>query len=103
VPAFADPVGGPVTDLNVMTRRGRFDCRFERRIAPAPIRLTPRSGTRVIVALSDLSVRIVLTHRDLVLGCEAMTRTRQPQSHLDQSPASGAVTLATPTWRGAHA
>src|ERR1700730_12770333 len=53
VPAFADPVGGPVTDLNVMTRRGRFDCRLERRIAPAPLRLTPRSVTVVIVTLSD--------------------------------------------------
>jgi len=66
VPAFADPVGGPVTDLNVMTRRGRFDCRFERRIAPAPIRLTPRSGTCVLVALSDLSVRCAAQDADLV-------------------------------------
>ena len=66
VPAFADPVGGPVTDLNLMMRRGRFDCRFERRIAPAPIRLTPRSGTCVIVALSDLSVRCAAQDADLV-------------------------------------
>ena len=66
VPAFADPVGGPVTDLNVMTRRGRFDCRFERRVAPARIRLTPRSGTCLIVALSDLSVRCAAQDADLV-------------------------------------
>ncbi len=62
---FADPVGGPVTDLNVMTRRGRFDCRLQRRIAPASLRLTPRSGTCVIVALSDLSVRCAAAHADL--------------------------------------
>src|SRR5256885_15220781 len=57
VPVFADPVGGPVTDLNVMIRRGRFDCRLERRIAPASVRLAPRSGTCVIAALSDLGAR----------------------------------------------
>jgi len=66
VPAFADPVGGPVTDLNVMTRRDRFECRFERRITPAPIRLTPRAGTCVIVALSDLRVRCAAQDADLV-------------------------------------
>jgi len=62
---FADPVGGPVTDLNVMMRRGRFDCRFERRVASAPIRLTPRPGTRVIVALSELIARCAAEEADL--------------------------------------
>ena len=65
VPAFAAPVGGPVTDLNLMMRRGRFDCRFERRLASAPLRLTPRSGTRVIVALSELIVRCAAEEADL--------------------------------------
>jgi environmental stress-induced protein Ves len=65
VPTFADPVGGPVTDLNVMMRRGRFDCRFERRVASAPIRLTPRPGTRVIVALSELIARCAAEEADL--------------------------------------
>src|SRR6195256_5570150 len=65
VPAFAAPVGGPVTDLNLMMRRGRFDCRFERRLAAPPLRLTPRSGTRVIVALSELIVGCGAEEADL--------------------------------------
>lgn len=65
VPTFADPVGGPVTDLNVMMRRGRFDCSLERRITCAPLRLAPRSGTRVIVALSELIVRCAAEEADL--------------------------------------
>ena len=58
-------VNNPVTDLNLMMRRGRFDCRFERRLASAPLRLTPRSGTRVIVALSELIVRCAAEEADL--------------------------------------
>ena len=65
VPVFADPVGGPVTDLNVMIRRGRFDCRLERRIAPASVRLTPR---------------IIRFHLDAVREALDVPRVSPPQS-----------------------
>src|SRR5437660_5910695 len=65
VPVFADPVGGPVTDLNVMVRRGRFDCSLARCLASTPTRLPPRSGTRVILPLSDLIVRRAAAEAEL--------------------------------------
>jgi uncharacterized protein len=57
VPAFAEPRGGPVTDLNVMTRRGRRSARLTRGGAAGPARLEPRAMTTLLVALSDLMVR----------------------------------------------
>ena len=97
VPVFADPVGGPVTDLNVMTRRGRFDCRLERRIVPASVRLTPRSGTCVIVALSDLGVRCAAAHADLA-RLDALLI--EGQSHCELSaPAASASFYLIEIWR----
>ena len=55
VPAHAAPLGGEVTDLNVMTRRGR--CRAQLRHWPggaAPF--SPHAGATLIVALGSLTV-----------------------------------------------
>ena len=57
VPAFAEPLGGPVTDLNVMTRRHRCSARLTRGRAAGPTQLEPRAMTTLLVALSDLTVR----------------------------------------------
>ncbi|MGL4287112.1 MAG: HutD/Ves family protein [Phreatobacter sp.] len=48
VPAGADLVDGPVEDLNVMTRRGRFRHRLTRIAADHPTRLS-RSGAVMLV------------------------------------------------------
>ena len=42
-------VDGPVTDLNVMTRRGRFDHAVEKLTLQAPMMVAPGDGTCVVV------------------------------------------------------
>ena len=53
----AAPLGGTVTDLNVMTRRGRFDCQLQRHRLSGQLSLAPFAGTRIVVALGELEVR----------------------------------------------
>jgi hypothetical protein len=57
VPAVAEPLGGPVADLNVMTRRSRCTASVARKSAPQPLVLEPRAHTTLLVALGDLTVR----------------------------------------------
>ena len=51
---IADPCGGAVTDLNIMTRRGRFESRLTLCGATEPQELTLESDATLILALSDL-------------------------------------------------
>lgn len=53
----AAPLGGTVTDLNVMTRRGRFDCQLRRHSLSGLLSLAPLAATRIVVALGELDVR----------------------------------------------
>lgn len=48
VPTRADLIGGPVTDLNVMTRRGRFSHTVERLRVSAPVEITPGCGSALL-------------------------------------------------------
>jgi uncharacterized protein len=57
VPAFAEPRQPPVTDLNVMTRRGRFDARLLRRRVQAAARVRLEAQTTLILALAQLTVQ----------------------------------------------
>jgi environmental stress-induced protein Ves len=56
---------GPVTDLNIMVRRGRFACALERHVLAGAMRLAPRNATRVVIALADLTVRSAAEHAEL--------------------------------------
>ena len=74
-PVFAEPLGAPVTDLNVMTRRGRCSATLTRRTTGGSALLEPHpGGTTLVIALSDLRVQsgpleVGLAPRDaLVLG-----------------------------------
>jgi hypothetical protein len=51
---IADPCGGAATDLNVMTRRGRFVSRLTLCGATEPQELTLESDATLILALTDL-------------------------------------------------
>jgi len=53
VPVAGEPLGAPVTDLNVMTRRSRCAARLTRSRAPQFV-LEPRAGTTLLVALTEL-------------------------------------------------
>ena len=66
VPAFAEPLGGAVTDLNVMTRRGRFSARVTRHLVPGSTTLVLHPGTTVLLALSRLRIRCRATDAALV-------------------------------------
>lgn len=57
VPVFAEPLGAPVTDLNLMTRRARCTATLTRRLAQPSAVLEPGAGTTLLVALAGLVVR----------------------------------------------
>lgn len=57
VPVFAEPLGALVTDLNVMTRRARCSAALTRRTERGRAALGPGTGTRLLIARTDLSVR----------------------------------------------
>lgn len=56
IPVAAEPLGGSVTDLNVMTRRSRCAARLTRCCAPQSV-LEPQADTTVLVAHADLTLR----------------------------------------------
>ncbi|TPI20180.1 HutD family protein [Mesorhizobium sp. B4-1-1] len=51
VPTGAALIGGPITDLNVMTRRGRMAHKVECRPLASEIRITPRADTTLVLAV----------------------------------------------------
>ena len=55
VPVYARPQGA-VTDLNVLTRRGRFACALALHRGAQLVRASARSATTLILALEDLRV-----------------------------------------------
>ena len=57
VPVYAEPRAEPVTDLNVMTRRGRFLARLTRCSAAVATELGLEADTTVLLALAPLTLR----------------------------------------------
>jgi environmental stress-induced protein Ves len=51
VPTGAILIDGPITDLNVMTRRGRIAHQVERRPLSGEIRIAPRADTTLVLAV----------------------------------------------------
>ncbi len=82
-PADAVLIGGPLTDLNVMTRRGVFDARVTRHRAPATFRSA--GGPILLIARTGLSVSLSGDAFDL--------RTRDALSIGDED---GEVRVASP-------
>ncbi|RWL49251.1 MAG: HutD family protein [Mesorhizobium sp.] len=52
VPTSAALIGGPITDLNVMTRRGRMAHGIERWPLSSEIRIMPRADTTLVLAVN---------------------------------------------------
>jgi len=57
LPVTAEPLQSPVTDLNVMTRRGRFVARLRRCSVPGAAVVKAEADTTLIVAMAPLTVR----------------------------------------------
>ena len=55
-PTTARLTGGPITDLNVMTRRGRFTHRMSRHDSEGPLPPLTESGCRFLLALDPIGV-----------------------------------------------
>lgn len=55
-PTTARLTGGPITDLNVMTRRGVFQHRLARHVAEGSLSLPESSGERLLLAIEPLGV-----------------------------------------------
>jgi uncharacterized protein len=53
----AQPLGRAVTDLNVMTRRGRFNARLRRLVVRTAQHLTLKADATVLIALSQMTLR----------------------------------------------
>ncbi|TPJ75688.1 MULTISPECIES: HutD family protein [unclassified Mesorhizobium] len=51
VPTGAALIGGPITDLNIMTRRGRMTHSVERRSLSSEVRIAPRADTTLVLAV----------------------------------------------------
>ncbi|MBZ9817065.1 HutD family protein [Mesorhizobium sp. CA7] len=66
VPTGAALIGGPITDLNIMTRRGRMAHEVERRSFTAEIRIAPRADTTLVLAVGAGAT--LLTHDGPSLG-----------------------------------
>jgi environmental stress-induced protein Ves len=49
-------IGGPITDLNVMTRRGRYAHSVERLLVSEPSEIKTAAGTTLILALGEVTV-----------------------------------------------
>ena len=52
----AEPLQSPVTDLNVMTRRGRYVARLSRYSLPASTQIRFEADTTLILALTELTL-----------------------------------------------
>jgi hypothetical protein len=57
LPVHAEPRSEPVTDLNVMTRRGRFVARLTRCRVTASTQVRPEADATLVLALTPLTLR----------------------------------------------
>jgi environmental stress-induced protein Ves len=57
LPVYAEPRSEPVTDLNVMTRRGRFKARLTRCRVTAPTQVGLEADATLVLALTPLNLR----------------------------------------------
>ncbi|RAK58463.1 HutD family protein [Phenylobacterium hankyongense] len=68
VAAAASLVGGPVTDLNIMTRRGAWSARLQRRTLGAAAQLAAKTDACLILLLDACEVAAARSARQLAPG-----------------------------------
>ena len=85
----AEPLEPPVTDLNVMTRRGRFVTRLRRCSVPAAAVVNPEADTTFIVAVAPLTVRAL--RNDFSLAPVDAARFAAGSEPVTVHPAGGAA------------
>jgi environmental stress-induced protein Ves len=78
LPTFADLLGGPVSDLNVMVRRSRFSHRVTRMALETPISLAER-GTDTFLLCADGNAQLDGPLGSAVLGPGDVWHGRVPE------------------------
>jgi uncharacterized protein len=89
---FAEPRGGPVTDLNVMTRRGRFTSRVTLARLSGARQLPPQPGTRLVLALANLTLGGTADHAQLA-PLDALQIEADASAELQAGSAAAAIYL----------
>ena len=89
---YAAPLQGPVTDLNVMTRRGRFAAHLHRCRAAASVMLPLEADTTLIVALGPFSVRAASLEASLA-PLDALCLNAEPYRCVTASSEGAALEL----------
>ena len=90
LPVYAEPTAGPVIDLNLMVRRGRWRAELSRHALPQPGAVTLAADTTILIALTPLRVtvqgkRYALARLDAlqleeVAQCKVQPAATQPRS-----------------------
>jgi uncharacterized protein len=94
VAVSADPLGGPVTDLNVMTRRGRCQARMRRSVVRAPLPVPLGEATTLLIALTPLALSQGTSRTELARLDAALFKGSQPcEVQLAIAAAEGAFWL----------
>ncbi len=83
-------LGGPIVDLNVMTRRGRFTHEVMRCTADAPLRLAPRGDLSILLSRSA-AVALSGAAGHAMLGIDDAAFTTPEDGPLTVTPSSAAV------------
>jgi len=90
VAVYAEPRPEPVTDLNIMTRRGRFTGRLTRHSAGAATQIRLVADTTVLLALAPLTLRAASLDTNLS-ALDAARFSAKNQTLMVQGAASGAA------------
>jgi environmental stress-induced protein Ves len=93
LPVYAEPTAGPVIDLNLMVRRGRWRAELSRHALPQPGAVTLAADTTILIALTPLRVtvqgkRYALARLDALQLEEVAQCKVQPAATQPGSPAA---------------
>jgi environmental stress-induced protein Ves len=90
VPVYAEPHAEPATDLNVMTRRGRFMARLTHCSVAAATQVRLEANTTLLLALAPLTLCAASIEANLS-ALDAARFHANAQTLIVQSPAAGAA------------
>lgn len=92
VTVSATPLGGAVTDLNVMVRRGRWQARMNRVVVQGSASLRLGEGSALLISLTPLAVRNGASAHELV-RLDAVLLEGPSECEVQSAAAPGALWL----------
>jgi uncharacterized protein len=92
VPTFAELTGGPITDLNVMTRRGRLTHSVSRLDVAGPMALAATTGTVLLLCLSgNVRVQAGALEETLAPFDTFLAERSDPPIEIEAAPRAGLI------------